>query len=255
MYKVKELAEIAGVSVRTLHHYDQMDVVKPDSITPTGYRLYGVNSLERLQHVLFFREMGFTLKQIKEMVEDRQFDQLEALYMHQQMLQKKRERLDKMLSTVSLSIHSLENGKELEVKTMFDGFDRSEIEQYQQKYAEEVRRKYPKEVVETSERRTSSYDKEDWKNIEGDMGAIYSAIANRMTHGVHDEQVQHQVEHWRHFITEHFYDCTLEIFRGLADLYVTDERFTKNINQYKEGLAPFLSKAIIVYCENEKADE
>ncbi|MFC0522146.1 MerR family transcriptional regulator [Pontibacillus salicampi] len=254
MFKVKDVANLVGVSVRTLHHYDEIGLLTPDSITPAGYRVYTRSNLERLQQIMFFKEMGLTLGDIKNLLDSPEFDRLEALQMHEEMLLKKQSRLEQMLQTVRTSIQALERGEEMEENHMFNGFDKVEIEKHQKKYEEEVRQKYPKAIVDESNRRTASYDEEDWENIQQEINNIYVSIAKRMDYGPDDAEVQKHVARWRNVITTYFYDCTLEIFRGLADLYVTDERFTNNINTIKTGLAPFLSKAMIVYCSQQEQE-
>ena len=252
MYKVKEVANLVGVSVRTLHHYDEIELLQPESITPAGYRLYTNQNLKRLQQILFFKEMGISLQQIKDILDRPDFDQLEALRMHEEMLKKKKSRIDTMIQTVQQSIHALEHGNEMEETEMFKGFDMKEIEEHQKRYAEEVRQTYPNDLVKQSEQKTSQYTAQDWKRIKEETNDIYQAIASHMSQGPDDPEVQRNVARWHQFITNNFYDCSIDIFRGLADLYVADERFTKNIDKHKEGLAVFLSEAMIIYCDEQQ---
>ncbi|GMB09612.1 DNA-binding transcriptional MerR regulator [Thermolongibacillus altinsuensis] len=253
-YKVKEVADMAGISVRTLHHYDQIGLLVPDTITPSGYRLYSEQNLERLQQILFFKEMGFRLQEIKHILDHPHFDRKKALQAHREMLIKKKERLEEMIKTVEKTIQSIEGGIQMEKKEMFKGFDMREIEEHQKKYAQEAREKYGKEMVEKVEQRTSTYTKEDWATIKTKTEEIYNRIIARMEYGPEDAQVQEAVAEWRQLITDYFYECTLDIFRGLGDLYVNDERFTKNIDQFKKGLAAFLREAIHVYCDRHKSE-
>ncbi len=140
----------------------------------------------------------------------------------------------------------------MEKNEMFKGFDMREIEEHQKKYAQEAREKYGKEMVEQVEKRTSTYTKEEWATIKAKTTDIYKRIAARMKYGPEDAQVQEAVGEWRQLITDYFYDCTLDIFRGLGDLYVNDERFTKNIDQHQAGLAAFLREAIHIYCDRHE---
>ncbi len=250
MYKVKEVADIVGVSVRTLHHYDQIGLLQPESITPAGYRLYTSSNLERLQQILFFKEIGFSLQEIKNVLDQPDFDRKEALKLHKDLLKKKRQRLDDMIHTVDQTIQSLEGGTAMTNEDMFKGFDMKEIEEHQKKYADEVREKYPKETVDQAQAKTSQYTKDDWQNIMEETNEIYGNIAKRMDRDPADPEVQQEVGKWKQFITENFYYCTFEIFRGLADLYVDDPRFTKNIDKHGEGLSQYLRKAMIIYCDN-----
>lgn len=250
MYQVKEVAQLAGVSARTLHHYDRIGLLKPASLSPAGYRLYTNENLEKLQQILFFKELGLTLQEIKEILARPDFNRAETLKHHRELLFKKKKRIEAMINTVEKTIGSLEGGILMNKSDMFNGFDKSEIEAHQRKYATEARQKYGEEMVEKVEERTSSYSSQDWNDIQSETEAIFKKIAFLKDKGAADPQVQQEVEKWRQLITDHFYDCTAEIFRGLGDLYVDDKRFTKNIDKYGEGLAVFLREAIIIYCNN-----
>ncbi|NGQ96289.1 MerR family transcriptional regulator [Brevibacillus sp. SYP-B805] len=251
-YKVKEVAEMAGVSVRTLHHYDQIGLLHPETVTPAGYRLYTDQNLERLQQILFFKEIGFSLREIKQIIDSPHFDRKQALQSHRKWLLEKKKRLEEMIRTVDRTILSLEGGIRMEGKEMFEGFDMTAIEQHREKYADEAKRLYGKEIVEETERRTSRYTKEDWAAIMGKWDELFKRIAAAMDKGPADPGVQQAVGELRQHITDSFYDCTVEIFRGLGDLYVNDERFTANIDRYKPGLAAFLREAMHLYCDNQQ---
>jgi MerR family transcriptional regulator, multidrug-efflux activator len=251
VYKVKQVAELSGVSVRTLHHYDRIGLLVPESTTPAGYRLYTKQDLERLQQILFFREMDFTLQEIKDILNRSDFDRKESLNKHRESLLTKKKRLEEMIATVDRTIIALQGGEKMSDKDMFQGFDISEIEAHQKKYSEEAKKKYGKETVENVEKRTSAYSSEDWGTIQTKTEDIYKRVIARMDHGPEDSEVQQAVADWRQLITDNFYDCTIDIFRGLGDLYVDDPRFTKNIDKYQEGLASFLRKAMHYYCDQQ----
>jgi MerR family transcriptional regulator, multidrug-efflux activator len=248
-YKVREVADMVGISVRTLHHYDQIGLLVPDEVSPAGYRLYSEANLERLQQILFFKEIGFSLQAIKNILDHPNFDRKQALLVHKEVLLKKKERLEEMIRTVEKTIESIEGGMKMEKKDMFKGFDMTEIEEHQKKYAKEARERYGKETVERVEQRTSKYTKEDWAAIMSKWEGIYQKIIARMEYGPEDTQVQEAVGELRQLFTDYFYDCTIEIFRGLGDLYVNDERFTANIDKYHKGLAAFLREAMHIYCD------
>lgn len=250
MYKVKEVAEMVGISVRTLHHYDEIGLLKPETVTSAGYRLYSDKDLEKLQQILFFKELDFDLKKIKEILNDHNFDRKRALELHKKLLVKKRDRLNKIIECIEKTIDSVERGIEMNKEDMFSAFDMSEIERHQEKYAEETRQKYGHtDAYKESMKRTSQYTKEDWAKVMARASEIYLEIASLMDKSPEDEDVQRAVAKWRQHITDSFYNCTLEIFRGLGELYVNDERFTKNIDKVKPGLAEFMSRAIKIYCD------
>ncbi|MFC7370217.1 MerR family transcriptional regulator [Fictibacillus iocasae] len=251
MYKVKEMAVLSGVSVRTLHHYDEIGLLVPDSSSASGYRLYSKSNLERLQQILFFKELGFGLLQIKEILDQPGFDRKEAMISHKELLLKKKERLENIIKTVDKTIRSIEGGTTMKEKEMFDSFSMEDIRKHEEKYKEEVRKKYDKTIVAESEKKTQQYSKEDWARIQAKSDEIYRTLASRMDHGPDDEVVQQVIAKWRQLITDHFYECTLDIFRGLGDLYVDDPRFTKNIDKHKKGLAAFMRDAMHIYCDRQ----
>jgi DNA-binding transcriptional MerR regulator len=252
-FKVKEVADLVGVSVRTLHHYDQIGLLKPESVSPAGYRLYTDHDLERLQQILFFKEIGFDLHKIKQILDSPGFDRRHALHTHRELLMEKKKRLEEIIFTVEKTIKSVEGEITMDKKEMFLGFDMSEIEKHQAKYAAEAKEKYGNTAAyQESMRKTAKYTKEDWARIMGDASRIYQKIAALMDKRPADPEVQKAVGEWRQHITDNFYNCTLEIFRGLGDLYVTDQRFTENIDKVKPGLAKFLREAMHVYCDNRK---
>lgn len=252
-YKIKEVADMVGVSVRTLHHYDKIGILKPESVTPAGYRLYNDGDLERLQQVLFFKELDFSLEEIKEILDNPYFNRKHALKTHRELLIEKKKRLDKIIKSVAKTIDSIEGGIDMNKKEMFEGFGMSEIEAHKEKYAEETKQKYGEsDAYKESMKKTSKYTKEDWARINASNERIYGKIVANMDKGIDNLEVQNAVDELRQEITNNFYNCTIEIFRGLGDLYVNDERFTVNIDKHKQGLAKFLSEAMHYYCDNIK---
>lgn len=252
-FKVKEVADLVGISVRTLHHYDQIGLLKPESVSPAGYRLYGDSDLERLQQILLFKEIGFDLQEIKRILDHPYFDRRQALFTHREILLEKKKRLDEMIGTVEKTLRAMEGESVMDKKEMFSGFDMGNIEEHQARYAEETREKYGNtDAYRESVRKTSRYAKEDWAKITADGERIYREIAALMDCEPGNIGVQLAVGEWRRHICDHYYDCTPEIFRGLADLYVQDTRFTENIDKVKPGLATFLSEAMRIYYDNLK---
>ncbi|MCY7866997.1 MerR family transcriptional regulator [Bacillus spizizenii] len=251
-YQVKQVADIAGVSIRTLHHYDDIQLLNPSALTDAGYRLYSDADLERLQQILFFREIGFRLDDIKEMLDHKNFDRKAALQSQKDMLMKKKQRMEEMIQTVDRTLQSIEGGEHMDKRDLFAGLSMKDIEEHQQIYADEVRKLYGREIAEETEKRTSAYSADDWRAIMAEFDSIYRQIAARMIHGPDDAEVQSAVGAFRDHICQYHYECTLDIFRGLGEVYITDERFTNAINQYGEGLAAFLREAIIIYCDQQE---
>lgn len=252
-YKVKEVSKLVGVSVRTLHHYDAIDLLNPEFVTPAGYRLYSDYNLERLQQILFFKELDFNLQEIKNILDNPGFDRKKALKTHKSLLIEKKKRLERLIESVEKTMVSIEGGIEMNKKEMFDGFDMSEIEKHREKYAEETKIKYGNsDAYKESMKKTSKYTKNDWARIMARTEEINSKIIANMGKGIADPTVQEGIGELRQNITDSYYDCTLEIFRGLGELYVTDQRFTKNIDKNRPGYAKFLREAMNYYCDNLK---
>ena len=251
-YKIKETADIAGISIRTLHHYDQFGLVKPESSSPSGYRLYSDRDIEKLQQVLFFKELGFSLKETKEIINDKSFDKNKALKNHKELLLKKKKRLEEIIYSIDKTIEYIEGDKEIGKIEMFKAFNMDEIKKHQEKYFKETKQKYGESnAYAECEKKTAQYSEYKWKEVMEKASGIFQRIAECMEKSPADEEVQIAVGQWKQHITESFYNCTLETFRSLGDLYVTDRRFTKNIDKIKPGLACFLKDAIHIYCSNQ----
>ncbi|SEI08154.1 DNA-binding transcriptional regulator, MerR family [Halobacillus karajensis] len=250
MYKVKEVATMAGVSVRTLHHYDHIGLLSPGNVNEKGYRLYGEREVARLQQILFFKEMDFSLPKIKQILDDPEFDEEEALQHHREILWKKKARLERLIQSVDQTLETVRGGTLMEDEKRFKPFDMSEIEEHQKKYEKEVEERWgDTEAYKESKRKTNNYTDEDWKRIQEESNRIDRELVKLMGRDPSDEEVQRLIGEKRQHITDNFYECKGEIFRGLADMYVNDPRFTKNIDKWNEGYAEFLKKAIHTYCD------
>jgi DNA-binding transcriptional MerR regulator len=251
LYKVSEVSEIAGISVRTLHHYHQIGLLVPGSVSPAGYRLYTENDLQRLQEILFFKELDFGLEEIKNILSSPDYDRKNALKAHRKLLVEKKKRLDRIIMSVEKTIESMEGGNSMNNKEMFEAFDMRELEKHREKYAEETRKKYgSSDAYRESQKRTAKYSKEEWAAIMNKGNEIYKQLVTLMDKDPSDSKVQELVGQWRQHITDSFYTCTPEIFRGLGQLYVEDSRFTENIDKFGQGLAKFMSQAIEIYCKS-----
>lgn len=249
VYKIKQVAELAGVSVRTLHHYDEIGLLKPE-LAPNGYRLYSEDDFVKLQQILFFKELDFPLDEIKQILNHTDFDHVDTLQKHKRLLEVKKNRLEKIIKTVEDTLHSLKGGNKMSKEKMFDSFSMKEIEEHQKKYEKEVEERWGEtDAYAESARRTKNYKEEDWRRIHERSGEITQMFISSMPLGPDSDEAQVACEAHRQHMTESFYTVTLEIYRGLAEMYVADERFTKNIDKAKDGLAAFMREAMIVYCD------
>ena len=240
--KISEVAKLSGVTVRTLHYYDEIGLLKPSKTTEAGYRMYSIEDLEKLQQILFFRELDFPLNEIKEIMINPKYDKIEALNKHKELLIEKRKRIDGLVTLIDKTIKGDNN-------MSFKEFDNSKIEENKRKYAEEVKKRWGNtDAYKEYEKKTGSYDKNSWNTINEEMAEILKEFADNIDKDVNSDIVQSLVEKWRGYITLNFYNCTKELLSCLGLMYTGDERFKENIDKYGEGTAEFMAKAIEIYC-------
>lgn len=239
---VGELARLTGITVRALHHYDEIGLVVPSQRTAAGYRLYDDADVIRLQQVLLFRELGLPLDEIAFAI-DEAGTREELLRKHREVLLAKRSKLDTMLSALDSALVALEKGQHMQpddVKQMFEGFDHSQ-------YEDEARERWgDTDAYKESMRRTKQYGKAEWDQIQASWQTIYSDLAALMKTGtpVTDAAVQALVEAHRAHIDRWFYPCSVEMHKGLGAMYVQDARFKANLDKVAPGFAQYLSDAI-----------
>jgi MerR family transcriptional regulator, thiopeptide resistance regulator len=245
-FTVGDLAKLTGITVRTLHHYDEIGLVCPSERSQAGYRLYSDADVHRLQQVLLLRELGLPLEDIASALAESTSDparRAQLLRQHREALLAKRTRIDAMVAAVDTALVTLEKGNAMQpadVKQMFEGFDPSQ-------YEEEVKQRWGNtDAYKESARRTKSYDKAEWQQIKDQWAAIYSGLADLMRAGVgvDDARVQALVEQHRAHIDRWFYPCSKDMHKGLGAMYVGDPRFAANLDKNGEGFAQYLSDAI-----------
>jgi DNA-binding transcriptional MerR regulator len=238
MFTVGELSKLTGVTVRALHHYDEIGLVRPSDRSRAGYRLYTDDDVLRLQQVLIFRELGLPLEEIASVI-DRD-DRDTVLRRHREALVAKRARLDAMLAALDAALAKKGTAMTADdVKSMFDGFDPAQYEkEAEQKWGDT-------DAYQESKRRTKKYRKAEWEEIKREGDAIYRRLAELMASGAApgDAAVQAAAEEHREHISRWFYPCSKEIHRGLGEMYVADPRFTQNLDRYAPGFAQFLRDA------------
>ncbi len=244
MYTVKQLSDLAGVTVRTLHYYDEIGLLRPSSVGENRYRYYGAEAAFRLQQIMFFRELGFALDEIQAILDRPGFDMLRALQAHRLTLQEKVEKLNRLITTVDRTIQHLKGEEEMSEQELFDGF----TEEQERKYQREARQRYGDKIVDESYRRWNSYTPEKQKAIMADGKAILKAIVEHMDKGYDSPEVQEQVGRLHRQIG-YFYECSYERFRGLGGLYREHPEFVKMYQSYHPDLPEFLYAAIQHYCQ------
>ncbi|MEW9668194.1 MerR family transcriptional regulator [Ammoniphilus sp. 3BR4] len=239
--RVKELADLVGISIRTLHYYDEIGLLSPEEITDSGYRLYSTDNLEMLQQILFYRELDFPLKEIKKMITSSSFDKQEALIQHQKMLLEKRDKLDKLIQTVDRSIRHMRGEIIMTDKEKFEGFDFSH-----NPYEKEARERWGDEAVDQSKAKIANMRKE----VQEEVTKIYAKLATLRHTSPESDEAQAAIKDWFDCLNQNFGNYSLDAFKGLGHLYVDDERFTQNIDQYGEGLAQFMCKAMAYFADH-----
>ena len=248
-YSVSELARQIGVSVRTLHYYDEIGLLSPCEVSEAGYRYYDESSLSTLQEILFFKELGFPLKEIAAILSNPVYNKQEALKNHKTLLQLKKKHLDALLALVDKTMKG-----ELDMGITYAN-DTGGYEAAQKKYAKEARERWGQsEAYKQSEERTGRYGKSDWAIINKESGEIMHGFAVHRNDPPGSPALQELSRQWQDHITRYFYDCSLEILSGLGEMYVTDGRFTENIDKFGEGTAKCMSGALRYYCEHASND-
>jgi DNA-binding transcriptional MerR regulator len=252
MYTVKQLSDLAGVSVRTLHYYDEIGLLRPAGVRANGYRAYAQAELLRLQQILFYRELGVELATIKTLLDQPEFDALQTLETHRATMQEKLERVQTLLHTLNQTIAHLKGETHMTEKGLFEGF----TPEKQKEYERRVRLQYDPKLVNESIRRWASHPKVQQEAIMQEGWAIYRTIAAAIDAGdaAHSEPVQRALEQW-HQHTHYFYEPTLEILRGLGTLYNTDPEFMANFQKIHPGLPAFLEQAITHYVDQLETAE
>ncbi len=245
-YSVSQLAKMAGVSVRTLHHYDQIGLLKPSTRTAAGYRLYGEADLLRLQQILFFKELDLPLSEVADILDDPDFDQVKALEHHRQLLKQQMARLARLLKTIDKTIDRLAEGTmTMTDEELYEGFSKEQAERYRR----EAREMYDPALVEESERRLRRMSKEQWQAVKAEGDAVTRGLAAVMDRQPDDDEVQELVAR-HHAWIENFYPCSAEVYRGLGQGYAQHPDFRAFYDKYRPGLADFMAIAMGRYADN-----
>lgn len=243
-YSVGQVAGFAGVTVRTLHHYDEIGLLSPGERTHAGHRRYGDADLDRLQQILFYRELGFPLEEVAALLDDPGADPAEHLRRRHGLLTARIAKLREMAAAVEHAMEARKMGINLTPEEKFEVFGDFDPDEH----AEEAGRRWGGTgAYRESQRRTASYTKEDWLRIQAEGDALNRRLAALMESGTEPDSgaAMDLAEEHRQQICRNFYDCGYEIHTGLAEMYVADERFTRNIDRVKTGLAAYLREAIL----------
>lgn len=241
---INQVANLAGITVRTLHYYDKIDLLKPTYIAKNNYRIYDEFCLKRLQEILFFKELQVPLKEIKQILDDKSYDKEKILANHKKLLTMKRNRLNELIKLIDKILG--------DDTVSLKEFDMKNIKEETKKYAKEAKEKWgDTNAYKQSRNKTSKYTTKDWEKMNNESTKIYMDFIDCMNQNTDCKSAESLVREWKNHITKYYYDCTNEILQGLGDMYVADIRFKNNINKHGEGLAEFMSESIKDYCKNK----
>lgn len=251
-WKVSEVAELAHVTVRTLHHYDEVGLLVPSRRSAAGYRLYSEEDLERLYRILLYRELGFGLDAIGPLVDAPALDRLSALRGQRELLVERRRKTEAVIRAVDRTLETLERGVRMSTEELFEGFDAfadapTDVREHQGKHSAEARERWGgTEAYRESMRRVKRYGKADWERLRAEAESHESRMAELLAAGAdpEGEEAMAGAEAMRRHIDTWFYPCSHGMHAGLADMYEADPRFAANYDKRATGLAAFVATAI-----------
>ncbi len=247
MFTVKQISQLAGITPRTLHHYDAIGLLKPTQVGENGYRYYSEETLLHLQQILLYRELDMPLEDIKRILADRDFDVLRALENHRGALRKRIAHMERLIDTVDQTIAYVKGEKPMSKKQLFKAFTEEEQAEME-KQAVEL---YDPETVKASSRRWKSYSAEEKQRVMDEGHANYQAFIDAMPKGPTSPEAQAIVERWRKHM-DYFWTPNLEQLVGIANGYVDDPAFRANFDAMHPNLAEFVRDAVTEYVKKQK---
>lgn len=246
-FTVKQLSDLAGVSIRTLHYYDEIGLLHPESHGENGYRYYGKADLLKLQQVLFFRELDFPLSEIKVILDRPDFNLLHALRVHRATLQQRVERLEQLIRTLDKTVEHLEGGTPMADQDYYQGFNEAK----QKEYEAYIHERYGDEPLNTSVQRWGSLSPAEKKAFLERGNRLHQDIAAAMDKGYDSPEIQALMARFRQHYS-FFYDISVERFEALGHMYNQNPEFQANFESVRPGLAAFLEQAISYYVAHTK---
>ena len=253
-YSVGKVADLSGVTIRTLHHYDEIGLLSPGGRSDVGYRVYEDSDLERLQRILFYRELGFTLQEISTIIDDPNTDSMGHLRRQRGLLVERIARFNAMVDAIDYEMEARKMNIRLTPEERLEVFGEFRPEDH----AEEAERRWgDNEAYKESNRRVAQYTKEDWLQLKAEAEEVQNRLAAAFEAGLapDSEEAMAAAEAHRQHISRWFYECTYEIHRGLTDMYVSDERFRSNYDTQTPGLAAYIKEAAHANAAHAEMDD
>lgn len=247
-YTVQKLGKLAGISTRTLRYYDEIGLLEPARINSSGYRIYGQYEVDRLQQILFYRELGVNLGIVKKIISSPRFNDAEALMDHRDKLLKKRAQLDMLIVNVNKTIALTEGRIKMADKEKFEGFKRKMMDVNEEKYGAEVREKYGKDAMVKSNQKIKNMTQQEYNDITNLAEELKETLAQAFKTGdPASELAQKAANLHKKWLTFYWDQYSKEAHAGLASMYVEDERFKAYYDKDQPGTAEFLRDAILIY--------
>lgn len=249
-YTVQKLGDLAGVSTRTLRYYDEIGILKPARKNSSGYRIYGKREVDKLQQILFYRELGLDLDSIKQIINDSGFDGFTALEKHRQALLDKRMQLDLLINNVEKTISAAKGESDMADNEKFKGFKEKLVDDNEQQYGEEIRSKYGDETVNQSNAKMLNMSEEKYKEFTKLEKEVIDTLAEAFQTGdPSSEAAQKAAALHKQWLSHTWPAYSKEAHMGLAQMYVDDERFAAYYDKTQPGTAVFLRDAIKIFIE------
>lgn len=248
-YTISQLAKMAGVTTRTLRYYDQCGLLRPKTVASNGYRMYGQAEIDRLQQIMFFRELGVELSEIERVLADENFDELTALQNHLITLKEKRDRLDVLINNVQKSISVMKGAATMSNEEKFEGFKEKLISDNEQKYGEEIRKKYGNDIIDNTNTKLKNMSKEQYSKLETLTEEFHNTLKQACAQGDPGSKLaQRACELHKQWLCFYWQNYSKEAHIGVTQLYVDDPRFTTYYDNLMPGCASFLRDAVRIFC-------
>lgn len=252
-YTIKKMAQLSGVSPRTLRFYDEIGLLKPARVSSSGYRIYGPKEVNRLQHILFYRSLAFKLEQIREILDNPKFDHQQALLEHQKMLQEKRAQIDTLLATVQQTLANYEGRTHMTDQEKFEGFKQQKLAANELHYGQEIREKYGNEAVHAATKKWQEMDEETYRNMETVEERLLTDLTRYLQEPTNQQLEETIFTLHKKWLTFSWPTYSLAAHKGLASMYLSDERFTSYYDS-RSGVGATKALTEIIRKQTESSD-
>jgi len=247
-YTIKQLSELAGISTRTLRYYDQIGLLYPKVINSSGYRIYGTDEVDKLHQILLYRQLDMSLKEIKMLMLNSEYNAIIALQMHQEKLQKQKIYLDLLVKNISLTIQSKKEGIQMKDNQKFKALKDKQLEENDKKYGQEIRIKYGDSIVDESNNKYNKMSEKTYMHAETLSAKIFEYLNKAMDDNDFSTEYGKIVyESHKEWIMIYWNDYSYEAHRQLVDMYVDDDRFRHYYDKERDGTAKFLRDTVYYY--------